>query len=70
MDCESNCNRSRPRSRRGHIVTEASRCVDDIGNIESWQLQVTVNERCEGNGGIFFDGFEAGDASAWSSTAP
>ena len=42
----------------------------DTGTIDSWQLQLTVNEPCDAVGMIFGDGFEGGDTSLWSNTAP
>ncbi len=42
----------------------------DTGTIDSWQLQLTVNEPCDAVGLIFRDGFEGGDSSLWSNTAP
>jgi len=42
----------------------------DTGTIDSWQLQLTVNEPCAAAGLIFSDGFEGGDTSLWSNTAP
>ncbi len=42
----------------------------DTGTIDSWQLQLTVNEPCDAVGLIFRDGFEGGDTSLWSNTAP
>jgi subtilisin-like proprotein convertase family protein len=42
----------------------------DTGAIESWQLQLTVNEPCDEVGLVFRDGFEGGDTTAWSQSAP
>ena len=42
----------------------------DIGTLDSWQLQLTVNEPCDGGAPFFVDGFETGDTSGWSITVP
>jgi len=42
----------------------------DIGTLDSWQLQLTVNEPCDGGAPFFADGIETGDTSGWSSTVP
>jgi len=49
------------------------KAVDDLyaytGTIDSWQLQLTVNEPCD-NDLIFTDDFECGSCSGWSSVTP
>jgi len=50
-----------------HVVDEYGQ---DIGTIDSWQLQVKVNEPCDDPEAFFADGFENGDCSAWSNMIP
>ena len=42
----------------------------DLGTIDSWQLQLVVNEPCDLIGLIFMDGFEGGTMSSWSLIVP
>ncbi|MGD8440382.1 MAG: C25 family cysteine peptidase [Holophagae bacterium] len=42
----------------------------DTGNIESWQLQLIVNEPCDADAPIFADGFESGGTGDWSGATP
>lgn len=41
----------------------------DLGTIDAWQLQLTVNEPCD-VGALFADDFEAGTTGAWSVVVP
>lgn len=42
----------------------------DTGQIDEWQLQLTVNEPCDNLSAIFADGFEGGDTAAWTTAVP
>jgi subtilisin-like proprotein convertase family protein len=42
----------------------------DLGTVDNWQLQLTVNEPCNLVGMIFSDGFEGGGTTAWSNVVP